>query len=238
MEATYQYGSAPTRNPFRWLLAAWRVSKDLSNTGEAAIVEIGFSRSWIGRKFAGWERTVELLSENESTLAALRTRRRLGPINIDMLANEPEKSLGRVFAGHCRQKGIDPNLVSISVENDNDFVMAHLFETHDIWHVVTGWGNDELGEVGLGGFLLAQLKLPLIGLMLALILLNTVFVKPSSMGDRMDALLAGYQMGKKAKPLFGVNWEANWGRSVDEIRLELGLLDNVVLGEGVVRPAS
>jgi hypothetical protein len=136
MEPTYQYGSTPTRNPFRWLLAAWRVSKDLSNTGEAAIVEIGFSRSWVGRKFAGWERTVELLSENESTLAALRTRRRLGPINIDVLANEPENSLGRVFAGHCRQKGIDPNLVSISVENDNDFVMAHLFETHDIW---PGW---------------------------------------------------------------------------------------------------
>ena len=51
-------------------------------------------------------------------------------------------------------------------------------------------------------------------------------------------MLAGYQMGKKAKPLFGVNWEANWGRSVDEIRLALGILDNAVLGEGVLRPAS
>ena len=55
---------------------------------------------------------------------------------------------------------------------------------------------------------------------------------------RSCQLLAGYQMGKKAKPLFGVNWEANWGRSVDEIRLALGILDNAVLGEGVLRPAS
>ena len=42
---SYQYTSNPTRNPFRWLLACWRVSRDLTNTNEAAIVEIGFSRS-------------------------------------------------------------------------------------------------------------------------------------------------------------------------------------------------
>ncbi len=38
-------------------------------------------------------------------------------------------------------------------------MLNHLYQTHDIWHVVTGWGNDLPGEVGLGGFYSAQFGL-------------------------------------------------------------------------------
>ena len=229
----YQYSSAPTRNPLRWLLAAWRVSRDLTNTNEAAIVEIGFSRSWIGRRFAGWRQVADELAASPETRAALRERRRLGPFDLRTLGALPKGTLGRAFAEHCAARGIDPNLVSIPADSESDFVMAHLFETHDIWHVMTGWGNDEIGEVGLGGFYLAQLALPLIALMLALVLINTVTVRPRSLRARMNALVAGYRSGLAARPLWGRPWDALWARPLEELRAELGLDAGDALGEGI-----
>ena len=111
--------------------------------------------------------------------------------------------------------------------------MAHLFEAHDIWHVATGWGNDEIGEVGLGGFYLAQLGLPLIALMLVLILINTIVRRPTTLRARMDALVAGYQMGKSSRPLFGVRWDQMWTMPLAEVRREFGLNPEQTLGEGV-----
>ena len=232
-EIRARYSSVPTRNPLRWALAAWRVSRDLTNTDEAAIVEIGFGRSRLGRRFARWEEVAEELAADPRTGPALAARERLGGIDLAELARLPEGSLGRVFGEHCRNRGIDPNLVQIPDGSPGDFVMAHLFETHDLWHVTTGWGNDELGEVGLGGFYLAQLGLPLIALMLALILLNTVFREPSTLRERIDALVAGYQMGKSSRPLFGLRWREEWSRPVAEIRAELQVSPESVIGEGV-----
>jgi len=142
-------------------------------------------------------------------------------------------TLGWVFAAHCAKRAIDPNLVSLPANDDADFVMAHLFESHDVWHVVTGWGNDELGEVGLGGFYLAQLGLPLIALMLVLILINTITRRPTTLRARMDALVAGYQMGRSAQPLFGLRWNEMWEKPIAEIRQELQLDPGQALGEGI-----
>ena len=111
--------------------------------------------------------------------------------------------------------------------------MAHLFETHDLWHVATGWGNDEIGEVGLGGFYLAQLGLPLIAIMLVLILVNTVTRRPTTLRERMDALVAGYQMGKAASPLFGLRWDELWSKPLAELRSELRLDPEGAFGEGI-----
>jgi ubiquinone biosynthesis protein Coq4 len=145
----------------------------------------------------------------------------------------PPGTLGQVFASHCLARAIDPNLVSVPADSDSEFVMAHLFEAHDIWHVTTGWGNDELGEVGLGGFYLAQLGLPLIALMLVLILVNTIVRHPATLRARMDALVAGYQMGKSARPLFGVRWDQMWTKPIIEIRREFKLDAKQVIGEGI-----
>ena len=233
-EGAYQYSATPTRNPLRWLLAAWRVTQDLGNTNEAAIVEIGFSRSRFGRRYAGWEQSAARLRADARTADAVESKTRLGALDLDQLARLPEGTLGHTFATHCRAAGIDPNLVDVPVASEGDYVMAHLFETHDIWHVVTGWGNDELGEVGLGGFYLAQLELPLIALMLALILVNTVTRAPGTLRERMDALVAGYTMGKRAAPLFGVPWEQRWSEPVDSLRASMGIESSVTSGRGIL----
>ena len=237
MKSSYKYTANPTRNPFRWLLACWRVSRDMTNTNEAAIVEIGFSRSWFGRRISGWQTVTLELQKSEQHNSAISKRERLGFVDIAKLGELDAGTLGRALAVQCTRKAIDPNLVHIDTDTDVDFVMAHVFETHDIWHVVTGWGNDEEGEVGLGGFYIAQLQLPLIALMLSLVFLNTVLSKPESLKPRMDALTNGYQMGKTARDLFDVDWRRNFSRSLHEIRQEYEIVQEIV-GEGILRDAA
>lgn len=232
-EEPYAYSARPTRNPFRYLLALWRLTRDPSATGEAAIVEVGFARSRLGRRFARWQALERDLAADPRTAPALARRSRLGPIDLDSLGRLPEGTLGRVFAEHCRGRGLNPNLVHVPLEESGDFVAAHLFETHDVWHVTTGWGNDELGEVGLGGFYLAQFGLPLFGFLMALVLLNSVFFAPATLRPRLDAFVAGYGMGRRAEPLFGVEWAELWDLPLDRVRERLGLDAAGIVGEGI-----
>ena len=68
----YTYSTQPTRNPFRYMLALWRSAKDPTNTHEVAIVEMGFARSRLGRRFANWESVLEALRRDPRTAPASR----------------------------------------------------------------------------------------------------------------------------------------------------------------------
>ena len=59
---------------------------------------------------------------------------------------------------------LDPKdiLVPENVGSDFDYVRAHLRETHDVWHPVTGFDTDVAGELGLQAFYLAQFQAPLL----------------------------------------------------------------------------
>ena len=41
----------------------------------------------------------------------------------------------------------------------------------------------------------------------------------------MEALTKGWMMGKKAKPLFGIDWNTLWETPIDELRASLNILD-------------
>lgn len=230
----YEYSAEPTRNPLRYALAVWRAIRDPSNTHEVGIVEIGFARSRFARRFAGWGDVLAALRRDPRTAARLRERRILGRIDVDLLAGLPEGSLGRVFADHCRRRGIDPNLVYVPPTTEEDWLINHLYQTHDIWHVVTGWGNDMPGEVGIGGFYVAQLHAPsFFAFLLALVNLNTALFARGTFAERMDALTVGYEAGKRAEPLFGVDWSEQWTVPIRDLREQLGIDARRTVGEGI-----
>ena len=236
-EIQYAYSTRPTRNPFRYLLAVWRVMRDTSATDEAAIVEIGFARSKLGRRFARWDDVLETLRRNPQMAAALRARKAVDPIDLERLEQTPEGSLGRVFARHCRARGLNPNLGYIAPENDVDWLLHQLFQTHDIWHVVTGWGNDETGEIGLGAFYLGQLRAPaFFGFLLGLLTLSTVF-RRRSFEDFIEAVVTGYGQGKQAQPLLGGDWATLWEVPLTDVRRRFGLEQATLRGEGILAAA-
>lgn len=236
MDATgFAYDARPTRNPLRYGLAVWRLlfRDPETTTAEAAIVEMGFARSRLGRRFARWQQVVDHLRSDPRTAQAVAEQRPFGPIDVAALARLPEGTLGRVFADHCRARAINPNLIQIPPGDEVSWMLGHMYQTHDIWHVLTGWGNDLAGEVGLGGFYAAQFGNPaFFGYMLALIQLN-VILRRADLGEVFDAFSAGYRNGKATEPLFGADWDALFPLPLAAVRERFGIDRSVVVGEGV-----
>jgi ubiquinone biosynthesis protein Coq4 len=224
---------ARERDPLRYLLAVWRTLRDPTDTYEVAIVEMGFARSRLGRRFARWEEVVDALRRDPRTAPALLARRPCDPIDLSELAQKPAGTLGRIFAEHCRARGINPNLAYIPPDSDADWVLHHIALTHDIWHVATGWGNDLAGETGIGGFYMGQLGAPaFFGYLVGLLSLSTA-LRRRSFREFMDAVTSGYEMGKRAEPLLGVDWSTLWDVPLRDVRERLGLTGGRVFGEGI-----
>jgi ubiquinone biosynthesis protein Coq4 len=228
----YKYSAKPTRNPFRYLLAVWRlVTQETTDEviQEAAIVEIGFARSKLGRRLARWGKVIDHLNETPVTAAAVAKRDRASKIDLSQLDIMPEGTLGKVFATSCRTRGINPNLVNIPPTTEEDWLLNHLFQTHDIWHVVTGWKFNEEGELGLGGFYCGQLKTPaFFTFMLGLLLLKAVWRREDT-GVLIEAFNNGYRLGKATKPMFGMDWDGKWLTPIDDIREDIGIATSAQL---------
>jgi ubiquinone biosynthesis protein COQ4 len=240
IEQKIQYIHRPTRNPYIILRACWRVVRNLGATAEATILEEVFVRSRLMRRFAGWKAVAARHLPNSVTAADLRALPRLEAIDLDaLLAECPEGSLGNVFANHMKSCGLNPNIFEPAVVNTSeDYLITHLIETHDIWHVASGFGNDEPGEAGVIAFSLAQTGAPIFALLLAIVLLNTALFSHSKTDERFCALVEGWQAGKRARQLFGVDWQAHWQRDIGELRRDLCLPEDVQAGVGIASYAE
>lgn len=146
------------------------------------------------------------------------------PIDLQQLQNLPEGSLGRVYADQLISQGITPDsLIDPSpVTNSQEFVVHRLKETHDIVHVLTGFGIDGTSELGLQGFNLAQNRSPL-----AVMLIFGGMLSALQSGESLDPLLKalarGFQMGLDAELVIAYKLEEGWDRSLQEWRTALKL---------------
>jgi ubiquinone biosynthesis protein COQ4 len=216
--------SHEVRNPLRVALAFWRVTKDIRNTYEGAIVEMAFARARFTRRWARWDDVIATMSENPRSRKAFQERLRLGPIPFKELEKLPDGTLGRTLAIHMLAAGLDANLIKVPVDADDaSYLLAHLYETHDIWHVVSGCGNDEIGEIAVGGFYAGQIPAPFFVFLLAIGLLNTAFSRPAQLPDRLEGFAKAYLAGRRAQALFGTDWTALWDKPLSDVRRSLGI---------------
>lgn len=149
---------------------------------------------------------------------------RPAPIDLDALEQLPEGSLGHCYASQLKAQGITPQTLidPAPISGDQDFVVHRLKETHDIVHVLTGFGVDGVGEIGLQAFNLAQNRSPL-----AVLLIFGGMLKNLQDDQPLEALLhaisRGFEMGLQAKCVVSYRLEDAWERSLLDWRRELNL---------------
>jgi ubiquinone biosynthesis protein COQ4 len=154
----------------------------------------------------------------------LSKRGRVGTIDLHALAAYPEGTLGRVYGEHMLRNKLDPSAIpNLPSTTSREFLRAHLYETHDIWHVATGFATDVAGELGLQAFYLAQLPTRLAPALLAGGLFNTMLFAWGDRDRRMRAIVRGWLLGRRARSLFGVAWAGEWSTPLAEIRSRLRL---------------
>jgi ubiquinone biosynthesis protein Coq4 len=171
----------------------------------------------------GLTELVDRLSANPDIKKALAERHRM-KIDLKALAKLPEGTLGRVFADKMNAAGLDPSaLPDLASPNPATYFRAHLYETHDVWHAVTGFGMDVYGEIGLQAFYLAQIESPLPLLLLAVGFLRMALYEVENGQKLMNEVARGYAMGKQAQTFFGVHWDELWSLPLAEVRRRLNV---------------
>ena len=149
---------------------------------------------------------------------------RPGKIDLQNLQTLPEGSLGRCYADQLISQGITPDTLidPTPVTNDGEFVVHRIRETHDIVHVLTGFGLDGDSEIGLQGFNLAQNRSP-VAVMLIFGAMLSSLQNDEPLEPLLRALAHGFQMGLDAELVIGRKLEEGWERPLKDWRAELKL---------------
>lgn len=158
-------------------------------------------------------------------VAELAKERYLAPMpDIPKLLQYPEGSLGSAYATYIKTCGFDPGFYrTIVVDDDTSYLLLRLRQTHDIWHVVTGFSVDVPGELGLKAFELAQTRRTMAGILIAGGFIKCLIQTPSELDRLLDTISIGYRMGVHAKPLLAQKWEQHWDKPLTVWRAELGI---------------
>ncbi|KZR62543.1 MULTISPECIES: Coq4 family protein [Prochlorococcus] len=146
------------------------------------------------------------------------------PIDLNDLQKLPQGSLDRSYADQLLSQGIDPNglIDPTPVTSPKEFIVHRLKETHDIVHVLTGFGIDGVSELGLQGFNLAQNHSPLAVMLIFGGMLNAL-QDDEPLGPLLQALSQGFQMGLDADLVIAHKLEEGWERPLVQWREELRL---------------
>jgi ubiquinone biosynthesis protein COQ4 len=136
-------------------------------------------------------------------------------LDLDALARLPEGTLGYEFVQYFRRNGIEPFISSFPVNNDVDYLSKRYRETHDIFHVITGYGTDVTGEMELQAFVLGNLGLRQATMILSYTLpMQIKQIGFTFLGTYFDRLRAAYQRGRRSREMLSVTYEKLWEQPV------------------------
>ncbi len=163
--------------------------------------------------------------KSDPKVAQLIAERYVPPhLDMDALLALPAGSLGHIYATYIQESGFDPNFYrKIEVQDEISYVLLRLRQTHDIWHIVTGFDTNVAGELGLKSFELAQTRRTMAFILLTGGLLSVLSKSPADLDVLLECIALGYRSGAKARPLLAQKWEEQWSKPVSEWRQELGI---------------
>lgn len=213
---------APRLQPLRALHALRELVRNPADTERVFHVMDALRGATAERNLARLERLrPELIERGGNILDVLCDRAGLRAM--------PADSLGRAYLGFCEREGITPEgLVEASRaagredgEGAGFWLQRRLRDTHDLWHVVTGYGTDPRGEVNVVAFSFAQTG----HLGFAAIAVAGTLKHAGSAGLRRSAATTwqAYRTGRRAAWLPAQDWAGLLVRPLAEVRMRLGL---------------
>lgn len=206
---------------FTRLRVAVRALKVLEKRPDDGIAAPLFNASLDGDIF---HRLCTELAKSEDGRELLADRPSLQGSNIDLaaLGGLPEGTLGNAFARYFKDNGIQPFESPYEVRNEVDYLVKWYRETHDLHHVVTGYGTDSLGEMELQAFVAGNMGLRTS----VLILLFAAVLRPHGLPPIWKyarKLRAAYRRGQRTERLVRVRYERFWESTVETVRQRLGI---------------
>lgn len=164
----------------------------------------------ISREWRGHHETSLLLDERPTLQGK--------DLDLDALASMPEGTLGFEVARYFRENGLEPFVSAFSVETDVDYVSKRYRETHDLFHVITGYATDEPGEMELQAFVLGNLGIRHAALILAFSIPRQIQQGGlGNLGAYLRRVRAAHGRGRRSRELLSVRYESLWMRPVSSL---------------------
>jgi ubiquinone biosynthesis protein COQ4 len=210
-------------------LKAWRAIKaliaDKEDTGQVfKIIDAlsGRADERMFNRFIKTETGQRVVAEKRDLIKLLNDRERLKAL--------PEGTLGRAYYEFMAEENLTADgLVAASEEaprrNDRPegamIFGDRMRDSHDLWHVTTGYGRDGLGELSQLAFYYAQTRNRGIGF---IVLMGARASHKEAPGVGIwKAVREGYRLGKQAKWFPAADWEALLDKPLAEVRATLGM---------------
>lgn len=164
-----------------------------------------------------------LLTDDGASLLSERPAIDSKHVDFAWLRSLPEGTLGRAYIDFVDREKIDPdffqpppNLPAVPT-----YISQRMRQTHDLWHVVTGYHTDVAGELALQAFTYGQTDMP------PPLLVSVFGSMRFGIEDRriFKMTFDGFRRGRRASFLPSVRWEDRWTHALADVRLELGIED-------------
>ncbi len=219
---------AQPRNPIQFR-EAWQGIRALLNDPDDTAQVFKIIRALSGnagerqfQRFLASEQGPTILAEKRSLVDRLSDRASLTSL--------PEGSLGRSYADFTEREQISPQgLIDASesvpeagppLSADRVLFGLRMRDSHDLWHIVTGYGRDLVGEAALLAFTYQQTRNRGIGFIVLVAYLKAGRESPEARTMIRD----GYRRSKRSEWLPGADWEALLPLPLDEVRKTLGVV--------------
>ena len=154
--------------------------------------------------------------------------RRYPPLQpeIKQLAQLPAESLGERYARLITSLGYDPEFFRPRpTTSEAQWLTQRIATTHDIHHVVCGFGTAAAGESGVLAVTAAQIGFPAYVLLTSAGQLASFRLQIERFEAISRAVGHGHAIARQASCLAAARWEEGWEKPVSQWRRELGISD-------------
>lgn len=149
----------------------------------------------------------------------------------DWLAGLPKDSVGAAYLAFMGERGFTADGladesrkvadIEIDAAHPRAWYARRLRDVHDIWHVLTGYQTDALGEACVVAFSLPQTRSPGFGLIAAGA--GVQFIRARTGHPCARAILQAWRNGRRAAWLPGQDYEALMAEPLEDARRRLNI---------------
>ncbi len=218
---------------FQWGRAGRALLEVLKDTSRSdKVAEMVFSLEGDGiekgfRRFRKTEFGQKVLREKPSLLGYLTEMR-------PKFRDFPKDTFGYAYAMYMDQDRLDGQVLAeatarcyrdddpqLKVDGDRQYFRDRMRDMHDLWHPLTGYGADELGEAALLCFTYAQMPVFGIAALASMAFLFAPLAMPNDGWGFRPFLLDAWQRGRNAEWLIGEHIEEMLALPLDAVRTRL-----------------
>lgn len=190
------------------LRALRRLLRDPDRTEEAFLIGIALNAG-------SFPRLIAQVVTDDAGFALCKEQPRIDSqhVDFDRLRRLGADTLGGAYVRYLDDNKLDPDLFQPppGLPEVPRWIATRIRQTHDIWHALSGYGPDVVGELALQAFTFGQLRMPSAW---AIATLGTlVRARPAA-----RFVWEGFRRGRDAAFLPAVRFEDLWDRPLEEVR--------------------